>query len=266
VTVDLLLVRLALAFYLAGVAVAFTALLAKRQRLLRWLPVLAAPGLLLNMPSFARAWWSTGSVPLGDAPERITFLAWAAVLCYVVAAFLYRAEVLGAIILPLAVVLELVSNYLPHEAVDVPERLEPGLLFFHIGVATLGVAAMFLGFGASILYLVKERGLKSKRPTRLLMKLPSLMSCDQVGHLALLWGFPLLTLAIITGAIWSANARAFFWLASGRETFSLLAWSILGVILFARLVRGWRGRKAAYLTIVAFLAVLTRMLGGFIPL
>ena len=67
--------------------------------------------------------------------------------------------------------------------------------------------------------------------------------------------------AIITGAVWSANARAFYWLSSGMETFALLSWSILAVILFARLVRGCRGRKAAYLTIVAFLAVLARVLG-----
>lgn len=263
---DLFLVRLALGFYLAGVVIAFTAVLARRQGLLRWLPVVAASGLVLSLISFARAWWITGSMPLENTAERIFFLGWAAVLGYLVAVFLYRLEILGVIILPLVLVLELVSNYLPRDAVAVPERMQPGLLFFHVGVATLGVAAMFLGFGASILYLIQERGLKAKRPARFLLRLPSLAGCDQVGHLALLWGFPLLTLALVTGAVWSANVRDLYWLSSGRETFALLAWSILAVILFARLVRGWRGPKAAYLTIVAFMAVLARMLGLSIPL
>jgi len=261
VDLELLLLRSALGFYLLGVLLAFVALLAAKPRLLRWLPVAAAPGLLLDVVSFARSWWVRGTVPLESTPERISFLALAVVAAYLVAAFLYHLEVLGVIILPLAVVLELTSNYLPRAAVAVPEEVQPGLRFFHIGVATLGVAAIFLSFGASILYLVQERRLKSKRPGRFLRRLPSLVSCDQIGHLALLWGFPLLTLAIITGAVWSASARAFYWLSSGMETFALLAWSILAVILFARLVRGWRGRKAAYLTIAAFLAVLARVLG-----
>jgi ABC-type uncharacterized transport system permease subunit len=244
VDLPLLLVRLALAFYLVGVLISFVALLAAKPRL------------------FARLWWIEGHAPLESTPERITFLAMAVVLGYLVAAFVYRLEVLGVIILPLTVVLELTSNFLPRAAVAVPEEVQPGLRFFHIGVATLGVAALFLGFGASVLYLIQERRLKSKRPpSRFLQRLPSLVSCDQIGHLALLWGFPLLTLAIVTGAIWSANARAFYWFSSGMETFALLAWSILAIVLFARLVRGWRGRKAAYLTIVAFLAVLARMLG-----
>ncbi len=258
---ELLLLRSALGFYLLGVVLAFTALLAAKQRLLRWLPLAAAPGLVLDVVAFGRSWWLRGHVPLESTPERISFLALAVVFAYLIAAFLYHLEVLGVILLPLAVVLELTSNFLPRAAVAVPEEVLPGLRFFHIGVATLGVAAMFLGFGASILYLIQERRLKSKQPGRFLRRLPSLMSCDQIGHLALLWAFPLLTLAIVTGAVWSASARAFYWLSSGMETFALLAWSILAVILFARLIRGWRGRKAAYLTIVAFLAVLARMLG-----
>jgi ABC-type uncharacterized transport system permease subunit len=266
VSPDLFLARLALAFYLAGVVVSFVSVLAGRSKLVRWLPGLALAGLVLNIVSFVRVWLVTGQVPLEGTPERISALAWVAVLIYLIAALLYRLEILGVIILPLAVILELVSNFLPTDVVLVPERVQPGLRLFHITVAILGVAALFLAFGASIVYLVQERGLKSKRSPRLPIKLPSLAGCDRSGHLALLWGFALLTVAIVTGAVWSANARAHYWLASGREDLALLAWIIIALILFARLVRGWRGRKVAYLTIVAFMAVLARMLGAFIPL
>jgi len=82
-----------------------------------------------------------------------------------------------------------------------------------------------------------------------------------MGKLSLMWGFPLLTLTIVTGGIWSANFRSRYWLWEGKETFALLAWMILGIIITARLLRGWRGRKAAYLTIVAFAALIMRMIG-----
>lgn len=264
-SLDLLLARLDLTLYLLGAALAFASVPGRRPSLLRWVPPVAVAGWLAHGFALLRIGFAAGRVPLDQSPERISFLAWAAVLVYLLAVQFFRLEILGVIILPLASVLLLISGFLPTDAVRVPESIQPGLLWFHIAVATLGVAALFLAFGASIVYLVQERGLKAKRPGRLLMRLPSLQSCDTAGHRALLWGFPLLTLAIVTGAVWSANVKASYWLQLPRETLSLLAWMILGLVLYFRLVSGWRGRKAAYLTIVAFAAVLVRMLGLSFP-
>ena len=261
----LLLARLDLAFYLTGVAMAFTAVLARRPSLMRWVPAAALGGMLLHGTGLLIRWQASGHPPLDDAPGRISLLAWAAVLVYLVAAFFFRLEILGVVILPMAAVLILVSGFLPTEVVRVPEAIQPGLLWFHIAVATLGVAALFLAFGASIVYLIQERGLKAKRFSRILLRLPSLQRSETAGHRALLWGFPLLTVAIITGAVWSANVRSSYWQHLSQETLSLLAWAILGVVLYARVVTGWRGRKAAYLTIVAFAAALVRMLGLVFP-
>ena len=260
---NLLLARLDLAFYLSGIALAFAAVLSRRPALLRWVPAAALGGLLLHGASLLNLWRISGEPPLDQAAGRISLLAWAAVLVYVIAAFFFRLEILGVIILPLAAVLMLVSGYLPTDVVRVPEAVQPSLRWFHISVATLGVAALFLAFGASVVYLVQERGLKAKRGSRIFLRLPSLQRCETAGHRALLWGFPLLTVAIITGAIWSANARASWHLS--QKTPAPLAWAILCIVLYARLVTGWRGRKAAYLTIVAFAAVLVRMLGLVFP-
>lgn len=260
----LLLARLDLAFYVTGIALAFGAVLARRPGLLRWVPPAALAGLVLHGASVLNLWYVSGEPPLDQAPGRISLLAWTAVLVYVVAAFFFGLETLGVVILPLAVILILVSGFLPTDVVTVPQAIQPSLLWFHIGMATLGVAALFLTFGASVVYLIQEHGLKARRPSRLLLRLPSLQRCETAGHRALLWGFPMLTVAIITGMIWSANVRDTWHLS--QETLSLLAWGILAIVLYARLVSGWRGRKAAYLTIVAFAAVLVRMLGLAIPL
>jgi ABC-type transport system involved in cytochrome c biogenesis permease subunit len=84
-----------------------------------------------------------------------------------------------------------------------------------------------------------------------------------VGRVSLLWAFPLLTLGIITGATVSASINRTFWTWQAKETLAVMAWVILAVVLILRLGWGWRGRNAALLTIVAFFAVLLRMMGVY---
>lgn len=254
---ELWLARLALGFYVAGAVLAFVALLRRRPGWYRWVHPVALIGLVFHLAEFLVAAAAEGRCPVILTAERIAFLGWGAIALYLFAAYRYRLDVLAVLILPLGVVLVLVSNFMPPDVVHLPTNLHPGMRYFHIGVATLGSIALFLAFGAAVVYLVQERALKRKRPPRLLLRLPSLERCDDAGHQALLWGFPLLTLAIVGGAIYGANVHDLYW--APRETPSLLAWSILAVVLFARLVNGWRGRKAAYLTIVAFMAILVRM-------
>jgi len=257
VNAELVLARLALGLYAGGAVLAFAAVLGGRPALLRGAHWLAAAGLLFQAIEFAVAAGSDGRCPLILGSERIAFLGWGAIFLYLLAAYRYRLDVLAVLILPLAVVLILISNFLPPDVVRVPIGLFVGMRYFHIGVATLGSIALFLAFGAAVAYLMQERRLKVKRPSRFSLRLPPLDRCEDVGHRALLWGFPLLTLAIGIGAVYSANVSDRYWVP--RETSSLLAWSLVAVVLFARLVSGWRGRKASYLTILAFTAILVRM-------
>ncbi len=130
---------------------------------------------------------------------------------------------------------------------------------FHIVLAVLGVSFLFLTFAMSFLYLVQDIGLKVKRPPRFLFHLPSLVACERIAHRTLIGGFALLTLGLLTGAV-AAATQSQVRSAWEKEGLSLLSWGILAVILAARISRGWRGRKAAILTIIAFLVVLVRML------
>ena len=74
-------------------------------------------------------------------------------------------------------------------------------------------------------------------------------------------GFPLLTLAIITGALWAESAWGRFWSWDPRETWSLVTWFIYAIILHARLVAGWRGKRAALLSMIGFLTILIAFFG-----
>ena len=69
---------------------------------------------------------------------------------------------------------------------DFPRSAHKGWLFAHIALIFTGYAALFLSFGASLLYLIQERSLKSKRDRRILARLPALEVIDEIGYRSLL--------------------------------------------------------------------------------
>jgi cytochrome c-type biogenesis protein CcsB len=92
-------------------------------------------------------------------------------------------------------------------------------------------------------------------------RLPPLKVLDDLNYQALKFGFPLLTLGIITGAVWANYAWGRYWDWDPKETWSLITWLLYAALLHQRLTVGWRGRKAAIMAIIGFLAVLFTFLG-----
>lgn len=259
---SLVLLRTALAFYCLGFVNSFVPHLA-RLKTARFTPHLA----LLGWVAHTGALWALGvgleRCPLGTVPEVLSVLAWSVIAIYLVVFWRYRLEVLHVVILPLVLVVLFVSGLLPEDLIPVGARLRPSLLRFHLTVIIFAVAALCITFAASLAYVLLDRALKAKRPGRLFAKLPSLEICDSVGQMSLLWAFPLMTLGIVTGAIVSASINHTFWTWEPKEILAVLAWAILAVVVVARIGWSWRGRNAALLTIVAFVAVLLRMLGVY---
>ena len=259
---SLVLLRTALALYTLGFISAFVPLLA-RVKTGSLTPFLSLAGWLAH----TAALWALGiglqRCPLGTVPEILSALSWSAVLLYLVVFWRYRLEVLHVVILPLVLVVQFVSGLLPEELIPVAASLRPSLLRFHLTVIIFAVAALFITFAASLAYVLLDRALKARRPARVYPKLPSLEQCDSVGLMSLLWAFPLLTLGILTGAVATASINHTFWTWQPKETLAVIAWAILAVVVVLRLGWGWRGRNPALLTIVAFCAVLLRMLGVY---
>jgi ABC-type uncharacterized transport system permease subunit len=258
---SLLILRVAIPLYITATAAAFISLFLKTRRAAILTVALSAAGLFTHLAYLVARGMEVGGAPLKEYRDVVSVLCCAAVAVYLIAYLRTRLEVLGAVILPLVLVLLFISDLLPAEVVPVSRDLERAFLDFHISIAVLGASALFLTFAASVMYLVQERRLKLKRPGGSRVRLPSLEKCDSLGNLSLMWGFPLLTLTIVTGGVWTANFRQRPYVWERQETFALLAWMLLGIILSARFLRGWRGRKAAYLTILAFAALILRMIG-----
>jgi len=258
---SVLLLRLAILLYASAAGAAFLSLFLKVRRGSLAAAGLAACGLLAHGGYLLVRGFDLGRIPLDEYRDVVSLLCCAAVAVYLIAYWRTRLEVLGAVILPLVLVLLFISDLLSAEIVPVSRDLERAFLDFHISIAVLGAAALFVTFAASVMYLVQERRIKLKKAGGAGVPLPSLEKCDSLGNISLMWGFPLLTLTLITGSIWAANFRDRHPVWEPQETFALLAWTLLGIILSARFFSGWRGRKAAYLTILAFAALILRMVG-----
>jgi ABC-type uncharacterized transport system permease subunit len=256
-----LLLRIAILLYASAAGAAFLSLFVKLRRGSLAAAWLASCGLLAHGTYLLLRTFALSRLPLEEYRDVVSLLCCAAVAVYLIAYWRTRLEVIGAVILPLVLVLLFVSDLFSAEIVPVSRDFERAFLDFHISIAVLGAAALFLTFAASVMYLVQERRIKLKKAGGAGVPLPSLEKCDSLGNVSLMWGFPLLTLTLITGSIWAANFRDRSSVWEPQETFALLAWTLLGIILSARFFSGWRGRKAAYLTILAFTALILRMVG-----
>jgi cytochrome c-type biogenesis protein CcsB len=103
--------------------------------------------------------------------------------------------------------------------------------------------------------------LKSKSFSALYFRLPSLEILDSINYKCLSFGFPLMTMGIISGAIWANSAWGGYWRWDPKETWALLTWFLYAALLHGRLTVGWRGRRAAVFAIIGFLFLLFGFLG-----
>ncbi len=260
---DLLLLRLTLALYLVAALASFAAVWWRQSLWGRVVPALIGAGCASHLCALLARGVATGHCPLHTPGEVVSLLALAGMLIFLLGFYRRGLQVLSVVLLPLAMVLALVSNLLPAEAVPVAGRGADGLRMMHVAVSALAAALLFVPFAGALLYLWQERALKRKGgATVLRLRLPPLEACDALIYGSLLLCFLLLTLSIVTGAAWkAASPRHTFWLWEQRETLALLAWAIFGALLGARLLAGWRGRKAAYWVLAGVTAVLLRMVG-----
>jgi cytochrome c-type biogenesis protein CcsB len=168
---------------------------------------------------------------------------------------------MSSFILPLVFVLMLSSSMLPREIRPLSPVLQSYWLGIHTSLAMLGNAAFAVAFGVGIMYLLQEHYVKTKRLRGLFQRLPSLQVLDEINYRLITIGFPLLTLAIITGALWAESAWGSYWRWDPKEVWSLITWFIYALVLHIRLTAGWRGKRAAILSTVGFLTVLFTFFG-----
>ena len=202
-----------------------------------------------------------GHTPVTNLHESLSFFAWMIIGVLLIASLKYKIKVLGAFLSPVALILMLFAYALPKEIVPLAPVLKSFWHPFHVIFAFMGNAIFALAFCCGLMYLIQEHQLKAKKIGAITRRLPSLKVLDDLNYQSLTYGFPLLTLGIITGAIWAEYAWGRYWNWDPKETWSLITWLLYAALLHQRLTVGWRGRKAAIMAIAGFSAVLFTFLG-----
>jgi len=245
---------LTLALYAVGALHVLLQALTRRKLLTSWTVTATLAGFALHTASLSQRWTEAGHFPAVGLHDVSSFLAWTIVLVFLTTYTRTRVEALGLAAYPVAFALVLVSNLTPATAKDDP-ILKGFFLPIHATLAFFGYAALFVAFAMGLLYLVQERELKSRMPRTFYYILPSLERCDTIGGRSVEVGFGFLTLAIVTGMLWSRQARGVFWTGDAKEWTAVIAWMLYVVLILARQRTGWGGRRAALLGIAGFAAV-----------
>jgi cytochrome c-type biogenesis protein CcsB len=194
--------------------------------------------------------------PITNLPESLCLFAWFLSLTFLLANIRYDIKALGAFTLPLISLLTITASLVYDENRSIPPDLKSGWIYFHSSIAFLAYAAFFLTFVSGILFLIQEKELKTKNFRFLYFRLPSLTSCDELMRLFLTVGFVAMSLTIISGMIYAPQAWGKSWNWDPKVMASLITWVIYLVLLLYRISTRWRGRRAAYISIVGFASVL----------
>lgn len=207
-----------------------------------------------------------GHAPLSNLYESVVFFSWTIVLIYVLMDLRYRYRVIGAFVMPFALLGMAWAQLGLHTGIEplVP-ALQSNWLLYHVITCFLGYAAFAVACGISIMYLIKanhdENSQKAGESSSILSMFPPTRVLDDLNYRAIMVGFPLLTLGIITGAAWANYAWGTYWSWDPKETWSLIVWFVYAAFLHARFTRGWVGRRAAWLSIIGFAATIFCYLG-----
>jgi cytochrome c-type biogenesis protein CcsB len=251
-TVNILLFKITLLVYFVATIFYLIGVISRKERFRQNAVYLLIGGFIMHCITLAVRWVATGAMPVASLHESLSFFAWALVGIYLVFYLRYRTVMLGAFITPLALVLMIIGTTTSAQAPALNPMLDSWWFPVHVTLAFLGHAIFAIAAAAGIMYLLQERMLKSKKFSGLFYRLPSLDTLDSMNYKCLTFGFPLMTMGIISGAIWANSAWGGYWRWDPKETWALISWFLYAALLHGRLTVGCRGRRAAIFAIIGF--------------
>jgi cytochrome c-type biogenesis protein CcsB len=260
--VELALLRTAILLYLLATIAALVGIASRHEHARRLLPRALWLGAVVHAASIALRSISAAHLAVTTLAEALSFLALLLVLVFLVVQAGRPLIALAAVVGPLAFGLTLAADVVYEGARPLPPILQSAWLPVHVMLSFLGDAVFALAFSASLLYLLQERRLKSRRVRGWLRHLPSLETLDRLNYACLVWGLVLLTLGITSGIVWAHSAWGErLWSSDPKLVFSLVTWLIYMALLQGRITAGWRGRRAATLTIAGFAVIVVSLVG-----
>jgi cytochrome c-type biogenesis protein CcsB len=195
---------------------------------------------------------SAERIPLGNMYEYSITGAMTFALAYLIIGLKFDLSWLG---LPSSILILLILGsaitLLYRPSAPLVPALQSSWLVIHVSSAILSGGIFLLSNTVAGAYLWLDRIERKGERSEFAKKFPSLESLDQLSYRLVAFVFPLWTFAVISGAIWAEAAWGRYWGWDPKETWAFITWILYASYLHARVTAGWKGRKAAWLCLIA---------------
>ncbi len=247
--------------YLGATAGYLAYLFFQQERFRKWGLGLLMGGFFTHTLLIFVGFAQTGHFPVRNLRETFVIAAWAVAGVFLGLQYRFRLKILGIVAAPLTASIMGMAAPLSQNPAQQEITFNNFWIIFHVVVILVGNAAFGLACGVGILYLLQERAIKEKIRGFFYSRLPSLDLLDAVGYGCIVIGFIALTLGLISGFLYARTVWGRFWSWDPKEVWSGIMWLFYAALLHERLTVGWRGRRAAIMSIIGFGVLLFTFFG-----
>jgi cytochrome c-type biogenesis protein CcsB len=250
-TAEIVLMWIALTFYVAGTAMFVFGVVLDRDKWTRRAVFLSAIGAVPQVASMAVRWVRLGHGPYLGFYELTSTLTFFTVMFFFWMAWRYpKTSGAGIVVMPVALLLIGAAMLAPKGGLDVGPTLASYWLFIHVIFSDLAFGAFVTSFALAVAYVIRARSADGPWARRL-SRLPDQDAVDRLSGRLVVAAFLFWGIMIASGAIWANEAWGRYWGWDAIETWSLIVWIIYAVYLHLRLTLGWRGERIAWYAIIA---------------
>ncbi len=245
-----LLFNVSLAVYFCAMVCAVIGLMARRSVFDLVANALIVVGVGVQTLYMGVRWVAAGRAPFSNMFESLVLFGWTVAVVYLLLRIRSKLPWLAAVTAALsALALANASTFFDETIQPLMPALQSNWLSFHVMTCFLGYGAFALSAVAAVGFLIVSRQSS-------LTKLETRQSLSLMVEQTVSFGFLFLTLGILTGSVWANSTWGTYWSWDPKETWSLITWFIYAAFLHFNFMRGWRGRRAAWISIVGFCSVL----------
>ncbi len=200
-----------------------------------------------------------GHPPITSMFEIFSLIAFTIVVVYLYIEIRTKNSSTGYFILILPFFFQLTSSIFIHEKSEIPAALRSNLLGFHVSSALLGYTAITISAVYGFLYLMLYHDIKSSQFSVIYKRLPNLETLERMSFTATIFGFFLLTIAMVIGIIWLPRVFTTISYSDPKLLGTCIIWAIYGGGLLAKKVAGWQGRRMMVLSMFGFALAMISM-------
>lgn len=260
----------AFVFYSAATFAAFGYLFSKDPRASRAMLGLLGVGLVLHAFAFLghlAAFWAFPEnrffLPVTSFYGALSYMSLALAAAFFVVEGQNRLGILGAFVLPWAAgALGLAVAFASPVSAPLAMPLRSYWLNIHPMLLMTAYAAFANAFGVGVALLIQESQIKSRKPTELCYRLPSLDELDALNGKIVAWAYPFLLVGLGMGFVWAYIDWGRLWTNDPKMILALLTAAVYGSFLYMRFGAGRRGRRPVYVSLMGFASVLLTFFGA----